>query len=306
MAEPFRVDYPSNPYRVDPLYIRMTVPRDTNDGRGALPSVRDLFGQLSVTSQFKTTLFFASNPGESEDINSWLSACGIFPEALSTLKYEFMCHSAVLPGSTFSMTEEIGSRQGVTERFPVMRQFADLTLEFYVDSDYNIIRLFEEWMNFINPLYSGSSPFGASVRGSTSNKAAFEDTNFYRMRYPDTYKRELAITKFDRDFEISNTGDIQRTPSMLTYRFVNAFPTNLTALPVSYEGSTITKTTVTFNYDRYTVMKHFGTGFSKFNELITNNGERLVTASPQIVSEQGSPVGQSNANTSSATINTNR
>lgn len=296
MAEPFRVDYPSNPYRVDPLYIKMTTPRTTNDDRGALPSVRDLFGQLSVTSQFKTTLFFATNPGETEDINSWLSACGIFPDSLSTLRYEFMCHSAVLPGATFSMTEEVGSRQGISEKFPIMRQFADLTLEFYVDSDYNIIRLFEEWINFINPLYTGSSPLGASERGSTSNRVAFEDSNFYRMRYPNTYKREIAVTKFERDFEISNFGDVQRTPSMLTYRFVNAFPTNLTALPVSYEGSQITKTTVTFNYDRYTVMKHFGTGFSKFNEIVTNNGERLVSASPQIVSETGSPVGQNKRN----------
>ena len=58
MAEPFRYDYPSNRYRVDPIYLRMTLPRSTNDGRGALPSVQDLFGELSVTSQFKVSLFF--------------------------------------------------------------------------------------------------------------------------------------------------------------------------------------------------------------------------------------------------------
>jgi hypothetical protein len=27
-------------------------------------------------------------------------------------------------------------------------------MTFYVDAEYGIIRLFEEWMNFINPLYS--------------------------------------------------------------------------------------------------------------------------------------------------------
>ena len=42
----------------------------------------------------------------------------------------------------------------------------------------------------------------------------------------------------------------------MTYFFNDAFPTNLTALPLSYEGSTITKTTVNFSYSRYTVTKN--------------------------------------------------
>ena len=41
---------------------------------------------------------------------------------------------------------------------------------------------------------------------------------------------------------------------MLTYKMLNAYPTNLTALPVTYEGSTVTKTTVTFAYDRYVIL----------------------------------------------------
>ena len=57
------------------------------------------------------------------------------------------------------------------------------------------------------------------------------------------------------------------TPSMLTYNFVNAFPTQLTALPVSYEGSTITKTSVTFAYDRYVVQKHTSTTAPRGNPL---------------------------------------
>jgi hypothetical protein len=35
MAEPFRPDFPANQYRVDPIYARMTLPRNTNDGRGS-------------------------------------------------------------------------------------------------------------------------------------------------------------------------------------------------------------------------------------------------------------------------------
>ena len=43
---------------------------------------------------------------------------------------------------------------------------------------------------------------------------------------------------------------------MLTYKMLNAYPTNLTALPVTYEGSTVTKTTVTFAYDRYVILRN--------------------------------------------------
>lgn len=269
MPEPFRADYPTNPYRVDPIYIKMTTPRNTNDGRGSLPSVQDLFGELSVTSQFKVSLFFGESVGTANadrDINAWLTSCGIFSESLSSLRYEFMCHSAVLPGSSLSLFEENGSRQGISEKFPMIRDFPEVTLEFYVDAEYGIIRLFEEWLNFINPLYSTSGnnqrsdrTRSGSFRGSTSRRESFDANNYYRMRYPEDYKRKIAITKFERDIDVRE-GNVVSTPAMLTYEFINAFPTNLTALPVSYEGSTITKTTVTFTYDRYVVLKHLGTG----------------------------------------------
>ena len=49
-----------------------------------------------------------------------------------------------------------------------------------------------------------------------------------------------------------------KNQNLLTYRFIDAFPTNITALPLSYEGSTITKTTINFSYTRYTTIKNTG------------------------------------------------
>ena len=69
----------------------------------------------------------------------------------------------------------------------------------------------------------------------------------------------------------------------MTYKFLNAFPTNLTALPVTYEGSTITKTTVSFNYDRYVILNHFGTGQNEYgNPNTTSDGEQTVLANPTV------------------------
>jgi len=285
MAEPFRPDFPANQYRVDPIYARMTLPRNTNDDRASLPSVRELFGELSVTSQFKVTLFFgdtASTRDADRDINSWLVSCGVLGSNLQSLRYEFMCNETSLPGASLSMLEETGSRQGIVERFPNRRDFPDISMTFYVDAEYGIIRLFEEWMNFINPLYNTK---GRLVSGNPRGGVGqFDDQQFFRFRYPNTYKRDVAITKFERDIFVNpNTKDVEKTPSMLTYKFLNAFPTNLTALPVTYEGSTITKTTVSFNYDRYVILNHFGTGENRYeNTTTTSNGESISLSTPNI------------------------
>ena len=255
MAEPFRPDFPKNPYRVDPIYVRMTTPRNTNDNRNSLPSALDLLGELSVTSQFKVTLFMGDTvtTGSSDsDINAWLVTCGVLGSGLKSLRYEFMCNETVLPGTTLTTSEEYGSRQGLTETFPTKRNFEPITMTFYVDSDYGIIRLFEEWINFINPLYNEN---GRASRGNPRGGVGRDnDYEFYRFRYPNTYKRKIAVTKFERNF--SNKSDGVNNPTMLTYQMLNAYPINLTALPVTYEGSTVTKTTVTFAYDRYIVLKN--------------------------------------------------
>jgi hypothetical protein len=193
-----------------------------------------------------------------------------------------MCNETFLPGASLSMAEETGSRQGIVERFPIRRDFPEITMTFYVDAEYGIIRLFEEWINFINPLYSTKGRLSSgNPRGGVGQ---FGEEQFFRFRYPSTYKRDLAITKFERDTFVNPLNrNVVSTPSMMTYKFINAFPTNLTALPVTYEGSTITKTTVSFNYDRYVVLNHFGTGENTYgNPNTTNSGQNVIFANPTI------------------------
>jgi hypothetical protein len=294
MAERFRPDYPDNMFRVDPIYTRMTLPRGTNDGRGSLPSVQDLFGELSVTSQFKITLFFGDTTSRNKsdtDINSWLITCGVLGSGLfngtnanlNSLRYEFMCNETSLPGTTLGLMEEFGSRQGLTERFPNKRDFPDISMTFYVDAEYGIIRLFEEWINFINPVYNREGRnYVGNPRGYVKND---NDWEIFRFRYPNTYKKRIAITKFERDVYVNSLGKVERSPSMLTYYFLNAFPTQLTALPVTYEGSTITKTTVNFSYDRYIILNHQGRGSisdDAFTEQFNNNSQLPLLSVPNV------------------------
>ena len=248
----------ANTYRVDPLYVKMTTPRDM--GGSSLPSVQEMFGNLSLTSQFKVNMFLGGATdadNKDQDLVSYLKDCGITNNSSKTLTYDFMCAEAVLPGATFDVGEESGSRQGIIERFPNRRVYSDFNLTFYVDNEYNIIRLFEEWMNFINPINRSSGQQTARDSG----QVGFEDRpNYFRFRYPDTYKRIISITKFERDFLVNpnDPNSPTKNQNLLTYRFIDAFPTNITALPLSYEGSTITKTTINFSYTRYTTIKNTG------------------------------------------------
>lgn len=241
--------------QIGPLYVKMTTPR--TDGAVSLPGALDIFGKLSITSQFKVSLHLV-NSTATTGLDGYLSSIGLTNNVDRNAQFDFYCSEAALPGATFDVFEESGSRQGVIEKFPTRRVYPEFTITLYVDNDYQILRLFEEWMNYINPLYtsSGLVPGSSVGQGSAKNRP-----DFFRVRYPDDYKRIISVTKFERNFlqdaTTSASGVLGNVPS-LTYRMIDAFPSNLTAIPVTYEGSTITKTTVTFTYSRYVIEKNNG------------------------------------------------
>jgi hypothetical protein len=245
MSEGTGAGYP----RIGPLYVKMTTPR--TDGGVTLPGARDIFGSLSISSQFKVSLHLTTNPNLNEDnIDTHLFKCELTRDSARNTQYDFFCSETTIPGATFDFTEELGSRQGIIEKFPTRRIYPEFTITLYVDNNYDIIRLFEEWMNYINPVYTTTGLFEAKNNGQGDAKGS---ENFFRFRYPDTYRRIISVTKFERNFKESpevSGGKLGNVPS-ITYRMLDAFPTNITGIPVSYEGSTITKTTITFNYSRY-------------------------------------------------------
>ena len=51
----------------------------------------------------------------------------------------------------------------------------------------------------------------------------------------------LHINKFERDYA---------QPS-LNYKFLNAYPISINAMPITYEGAQTLKCTVNFNFSRY-------------------------------------------------------
>ena len=149
------------------------------------------------------------------------------------------CSEASLPGSSLATHDVTNDYQGVTEKMAYRRIYDDvLGLTFYVDRKYNVIKLFERWIDHISGI---------------------TDTNFYkspytnqRVTYPTTYKRDIFVTKFEKD-QFSDQSTLPK--DRLEYTFVQAFPRDITAMPVSYEESSVLKCSVSFSFIRYLVDK---------------------------------------------------
>ena len=166
--------------------------------------------------------------------------------SLSSLDYDnisLLCSEAVLPGSSLTTHEVTNDYAGVTEKMAYRRMYDEtISLTFYVDRDYKVLKLFETWMDYITGIDDTSTYETPYVS--------------YRMSYPVTYKNNIFITKFEKDQfmrEYSNSRKASaRVPrTILDYTFVNAFPLSLTSMPVSYEGAQVLKCNVSFNFIRY-------------------------------------------------------
>jgi hypothetical protein len=143
------------------------------------------------------------------------------------------CCEASLPGSGLATHESTGDFSGVTEKMAYRRIYDDsIDLTFYVDSNYKVLDFLEGWFNYV------------VGEGSTFASEAYLNNNaYYRMNYPDNYKSNIFITKFEKINTIVQ-------PS-LSYTFLDAFPLNISSMPVSYESSELLKVTVSFAYTRY-------------------------------------------------------
>ena len=72
---------------------------------------------------------------------------------------------------------------------------------------------------------------------------------YYRMKFPAKYKGGLEITKFEKN--LNSQDPVRGRTRPLTYKFIDAFPKAISAMPVSYDASDLLKCSVSFSYTRY-------------------------------------------------------
>ena len=259
----------------------------------SIPNASPLFSKLAISTQFKVSLDLVrrSQTGNNLGLFEYLTNCGLFNDTTSTFqKYDFLCSQASLPGASFDVSEEMGSRQGMIERFASRRVYNQFDLTFYIDNDYDTLRMFEEWMNYINPVYNEANGRYDGAEGSQLN--AYRERNTYsRFRYPDDYRRMISITKFERDF-LKNPNERNNTfknMPLLTYRFIDTFPVSINAVPMSYSNSTFLEVTVVFAYLRHTIEKHGNAQQSVREKLLSGQLTQVNPLVPKIIGNEIAP-----------------
>ena len=210
----------------------------------------------ALTSHFQVVI--GKPPREDGSFNRFLNESGAYHDAD---RLNLMCCETSLPGSQLATSELINDFHGVTERHVYRRQFDDrIDLTFYCDADqYLPIRFFEGWIKYIT---------NENARGGRTGRSS-DQNFFYRMKFPNSYKGNLEITKFEKNMYSA------RRARPLTYAFVNCFPLSIASMPVTYDASDLLKCTVSFAYSRY-YMESSKSGLAEFLDPLAqslfNNG----------------------------------
>ena len=263
------------------------------DSFAELQSFQNALGAPALSNFFKVSMDLAPEsttpirnfPGDSENVtitkpeeevvanglNQWLTSAGVLGPNDPKIRYELLANEAMLPGTSMSVAQEQGSRQGIRERFATQRQYTDIAISFYVSSDYKILRLFQEWINFMNPLYvtqQGIKPPHAFPGGYPNNDEGYA---YHRFRYPTEYKKNISVTKFERNMgtgkdkggrhnlsAIQSRRGVDYTPDAISYNFINCFPTSIQDIPLNYQAGQVLQCQVEFSYDRYYIVNSNG------------------------------------------------
>jgi len=191
---------------------------------------------LSLTSQYSVEIY----PPPPSLINRAFGFSENKP-SLNTFDQDVLnlaCFEAALPGSSLLTHEAKDDYVGVTEKIAYRKSFDDTaSFSFYVNVDHKNIFFFEDWIRFISgePLVRNPS-YGPNIRSDF----------VHRMRFRTEYvSPAIIINKFEKDYEKKRV--------YTEYRFVDAYPTSINSIPVSYESSQLLKVTVNFTFTRYLI-----------------------------------------------------
>ena len=178
----------------------------------------------ALTSHFEVEIPFSAVPFMNGELDS-----------SDQLKLLLNCSEVSLPGSQIATIDINNDYTGVTERHGYRRMFDEsMDFTFYVDAgNYLPIKFFEKWMKGVMNEQEGP----AKSKSYT-----------YRARYPDSYMADqgLKIRKFEKSFDQNESG-------ILEYEFIRSWPKAISSMPITYDSSSLLKTTVSMTYLRYIV-----------------------------------------------------
>lgn len=210
------------PYKTLYIYYRpISVFRVSIARPRKINQIKSLFGNLAQSSHYQVVF-----GGLQSELLGYLGIRGVDSRFISE-DAGLLCYSASIPGSSFATSDINGNFTGVSEKMAHTRMFQQMSLDFFVDADYKVLKFLEHWIEFI---------------GSGSNvSSSIPEGYFFRMQYPSKYKSYATrLYKFDRNYG-----------SQIEYTFYGLFPVALDPTVVTYQGSEVLKCSATFNYERY-------------------------------------------------------
>lgn len=230
-----------------------------------ISDIKPIVTNLAQTSHYQ--VIFGGLPGE---LLQYLSVRDVNSSFISE-DVGLLCYSASLPTSSLGIKMVDGNYTGIRENFATGRIYSDITLEFYVDSNYRTMKFLESWMEFIS---SGSHN---NINSVTPAVRQDRDGYFIRMQYPDYYKsNSTRIIKFDRNYK-----------QEIEYRFYGLFPFDMSPPTITYAQSEILKVSASFKYDRYVAgralsIDYYSGSANNVNSNVTNNPIRPTTRGTEV------------------------
>ena len=179
--------------------------------------------------------------------------------------FKFLCNAAQLPGPTVPAISV--PFRGRILKVAGDRTFDDWTITVINDESFNLRTAFEKWMNGISKLDDGTG---------------IVNPNSYMT---DAMVRQLGRSNTAGSLD-NNSGAGQQNVVLRTYNFFDIFPTEVSAIDLSYDTSdTIEEFTVTFAVQYYAIGLNVNDAADPSQEPVPT-----VLASNDLVS-QPTPVG---------------
>ena len=178
--------------------------------------------------------------------------------------FKFLCKAAQLPGSTVPAINV--PFRGRILKVAGDRTFDDWTVTVLNDESFNIRTAFEQWMNGISKLDDGTG-----------------------IANPNSYMTDAMVRQLGRsasiNSETNNAGEGNSNVVLRTYNFFDIFPTEISAIDLSYDTSdTIEEFTVTFAVQYYAIGYNVGDAAEASQTQVPANlsGNDLVQATPPV------------------------
>ena len=158
---------------------------------------------------------------------------------------ELRCLRTSLPGVNLFTHDVTNDFPGMSEKMAYRKDFNNtIDFEFMVNTKYDVISMFDGWVDFIAGQNTDIDDDG-NVIVNNDELDYLSRAVSYRMNFPESYKTNVYVTKFEKDSEV------EFNSNSLEYTFVDAFPISISPVEIGYSEGGILKYNVSMAYTRY-------------------------------------------------------